>query len=101
VSYRYIECIVEDMEVLNGRLQGRPALRSQRLSVEAPPRDYVADGGPSGAELFRYWLAGMKRPEGNYLRLDTSRQLWECVEEAVAFLGMKEGLLPVRLTPDL
>ncbi|TCM48999.1 hypothetical protein EV648_103267 [Kribbella sp. VKM Ac-2568] len=34
VAYRYIECVTEDIGLLDTRLRSRPALRSQRPSVD-------------------------------------------------------------------
>src|SRR5262245_47690816 len=72
VAYRYIECVTEDLDLLDERLRTRTASASQRRSVEP--------------DLFRSWIAGMKRPE-TYLRLDTSRPLDTCLAEALAYLG--------------
>ncbi|GAB3951292.1 ATP-binding protein [Kribbella albertanoniae] len=86
VAYRYIECVTEDIGLLDQRLRSRPALRSQRRSVDAPPVDLAADRELSGVELFEYWIANMKRPD-HFLQLDTTRPLDECVADALAFLG--------------
>jgi len=43
VAYRYIECVTADIGLLGTRLRSRPALRSQRPSVDAPPIDLAAD----------------------------------------------------------
>jgi hypothetical protein len=85
VAYRYIECVTEDIGLLDTRLRSRPALRSQRPSVDAPPIDLAADRERTGSDLFADWIANMKRP-GAYLRLDTTQPLDECVAEALAFL---------------
>jgi predicted kinase len=85
VPYRYIECVTDDIELLDQRLRSRPPLRSQRPSVYLPPRDLGAGHDETGAALFRDWMAQMKRPE-RYLRLDTTRALRSCVDEAMAFL---------------
>lgn len=84
-AYRYIECVTEDIGLLDARLRSRPTLRSQRPSVEAPPIDLDADRERGSAHLFADWIANMKRPDA-YLRLDTTQPLDECVAEALAFL---------------
>jgi hypothetical protein len=107
LRYRYVECVTEDVDLLDRRLRARRALRSQRRSVDAPPVDLPADrdatgaggaggagsaggaagvGGAAGAELFRWWIANMKRPTTRYLRLDTTRPVEVCVPEVSAFL---------------
>jgi predicted kinase len=85
VAYRYIECVTEDIGLLDTRLRSRPALRSQRPSVDAPPIDLTADRERTGTDLFADWIANMKRPD-TYLRLDTTQPLDECVAEALVFL---------------
>jgi predicted kinase len=89
VRYRYVECVTDDVDLLDRRLRARRALRSQRRSVGAPPVDLPADRGATGvggAELFRWWIANMKRPTTRYLRLDTTRPVGVCVPEVSAFL---------------
>jgi predicted kinase len=85
VPYRYIECVSDDIPLLDSRLRSRPALRSQRLSVDTPPVDLPADLTRSGTELFAHWIGNMVRPD-TYLRLDTTRPLDVCVAEALTFL---------------
>ena len=85
VAYRYIECVTEDIGLLDTRLRSRPALRSQRLSVDEPPIDLAADRERTGSDLFADGIANMKRPD-TYLRLDTTQPLDECVAEALVFL---------------
>jgi predicted kinase len=85
VAYRYIECVTEDIGLLDTRLRSRPALRSQRPSVGAPPIDLAADRERPGSDLFADGIANMKRPD-TYLRLDTTQPLDKCVAEALVFL---------------
>jgi predicted kinase len=85
-AYRYIECVTEDIDVLDRRLRARTGLRSQRPSVNQPPPDLAVDRDATGAALFRAWIAGMKRPE-RFLRLDTIRPLAACVDDAMAYLA--------------
>jgi predicted kinase len=85
-QYRYIECVVEDLDELDRRLRTRPRLPSQVAGVWAPPT-----GGSgkvlSGDEVFRDWIANMKRPESGYLVLDTTRPLEVCLGEALAYIS--------------
>jgi predicted kinase len=83
VAYRYIECVTDDIGLLDTRLRSRPALRSQRRGVEAPPVDLGVDPERTGAELFAQAIA--KRPD-TYLRLATTQSLDECVAQALAFV---------------
>jgi predicted kinase len=85
VPYLYIECVTEDIALLDTRLRSRPTLRSQRPSVDAPPIDLAPDPEHTGTALFTNWTANSKRP-ATYLPLDTTKPLNECVTEALAFL---------------
>ena len=85
VRYVYVECRLDDLDLLDSRLTGRVALRSQRASVAAPPVD-DARAGSDGQDQFRVWIAGMKRPDHDYLLLDTSRDLDLCVRDVEDFL---------------
>lgn len=85
VAYRYIECVTEDITLLDTRLRSRPTLRSQRPSVDEPPIDLAPDPEHTGTALFAEWIPKSKRPD-TYLRLDTTKPLDECVTEALAFL---------------
>jgi predicted kinase len=82
-AYRYIECVTDDLDVLDRRLRPRPRLKSQVAGVYQEPRD---DSGRPGADVFRDWIDNMKRPTSGYLRVDTTRPIAECVEAALAFL---------------
>ena len=68
-----------------------------RQRAVAAPRDAVGpaahqgprrahDRGATGAELFRQWIAAMRRPASRWLRLDTTRPVEVCVREVSAFL---------------
>ncbi|MGW6282082.1 AAA family ATPase [Kribbella sp. NPDC055071] len=85
VPYRYIECVANDIGLLDKRLRSRPTMRSQRPSVEAPPVDLPAAGERPGAAFFADGIANMKRPD-TYLHLDTTQPLADCVTKALAYL---------------
>ncbi|MFF0338879.1 AAA family ATPase [Kribbella sp. NPDC004875] len=84
VQYRYIQCVTEDIGLLDTRLRSRPALRSQRPAVDLPPIDLGTEP-ERGTELFTDWISKVKRPD-EYLSLDTTRPLEECVTKALAYL---------------
>ncbi len=84
-TYRYIECVVDDLHELDRRLRGRAPLPSQTRGLGEPIPE--RDGKTSlDEELLRQWITGMKRPPDGYLTLDTTRPLDVCVEEALAYL---------------
>lgn len=84
-QYRYIECILENLDELDHRLRTRPCWRSQLTGVYAPPTE-GSGKTQAGAEIFRDWMANMKRPANNYLVIDTARPLAVCVQEVLAYL---------------
>ena len=84
-SYRYIECVLNDMEALDRRLQARVAKPSQVRSLNqsfshagAPPRP--------ARDLIAEWAVRAVRPEGESLVVDTSVPLAECVERALTYV---------------
>lgn len=84
-TYRYIECVLEDLNELDRRLRTRQPMPSQVAGVYAPP---TAGSGKteSGEMLFQDWIANMKRPQSTYLTLDTSLPCAECIAAALAYL---------------
>lgn len=83
--YVYIECVLQDLNELDRRLQNRLRQRSQVAAINRSPDDLI-DGQTTNEEVFRNWITNMKRPKNNYLLLDTSRPLKVCVAEACAYL---------------
>jgi predicted kinase len=84
--YFYIECVVDDLRELDRRLRTRPRQASQVAGVQAQPT--VGSGKTHIDEaVFRDWIANMKRPEGEYLVLDTTQPLEACIEEAMDYLN--------------
>lgn len=83
--YFYIECVLKDLVELDRRLKGRPSQRSQVRGLNESPVD-VVEGRPVNEALFRNWIAHMKRPQSNYLVLNTDRPLEICVQEALAYV---------------
>ena len=86
-AYRYIECVVSDVNELDRRLRTRISLRSQRRGVAVSPIDIAEETRPR-EDIFWDWLANMKRPTSNYLTLDTSRPRSVCVKEAIAYITL-------------
>lgn len=88
-AYRYVECILDDIDELDRRLRTRQRWPSQIEGVYAPP---VPGSGKtlSGRPRFEHWIANMKRPNGGYLVLDTSRLPAICVAEAIAYVKSGE-----------
>lgn len=84
-QYRYVECVIHDLDELDRRLSTRPRMRSQLAGVYAPPTE--GSGKTAlGANTFRAWIANMKRPTDSYLVLDTARPLAICTKEAISYI---------------
>lgn len=85
VIYRYVECVLTDLDELDRRLRTRTRLPSQVAGVYEPP---TAGSGKLqiDATIFQDWIMNMKRPENGHLTLDTARPLALCIEQAVAYI---------------
>jgi predicted kinase len=85
VPYRYIECQVRDLKLLDERLRQRPRLRSHRRGVDHPPLDH-GDELVDGEAFFLDGMRRVQRPSGNCLRLDMHQPLSEVLPEVDAYL---------------
>jgi predicted kinase len=83
--YGYVECVVNDLAVLDARLRARQKLPSQVTAVYQAITD-SAGNQQSGETLFQEWIANMKRPQTNTLTLDTTQPIDICLAKALAFL---------------
>jgi predicted kinase len=83
--YRYIECVVADLDELDRRLRTRTRMPSQVAGVRIAPTE-GSGKAQLGDDVFRNWAANMKRPNTDYLVLDTTHPLEECVEAAIAYI---------------
>jgi predicted kinase len=64
--YWYVECYVEDIDLLDRRLRARVPMRSQRASVSDPPdAARSARTGEDSRALFRRWIHEPCRPNRN------------------------------------
>lgn len=86
-EYKYIECMVGDLALVESRLRGRVTMRSQRIGMSTPPIDSLGDGEVDGEALFTDWRANMKRPDSDYLTLDTSKPLADCLAAVTEYLS--------------
>ena len=85
--YRYVECLVDDIDELDRRLRGRSPLPSQFVDVWNGPVGRAPDeSGKSGPEMFREWVRKNKRPRAGHFEVDTSRPLDECVSEIMRYI---------------
>ncbi|TVY81004.1 hypothetical protein LSUE1_G005561 [Lachnellula suecica] len=79
-EWRYIECRVQDINLLDQRLHEREPMRSQRTGVDAPPADY---NGPRDTEsrrkLFMNWVENPCRPSGDVVLVNSTKTPEECL----------------------
>ncbi|KAK2015800.1 hypothetical protein LZ32DRAFT_602091 [Colletotrichum eremochloae] len=65
-TYWYIECHVDDIDLLDERLRARQSMKSQRTSVYCPPAAASsARVGEDSRAVFRKWIESPCRPERN------------------------------------
>lgn len=84
-TYRYVECQMADLKVLDERLKGRVRLRTHRRGVGHPPVD-VGDELEDGEAFYRGATERVQRPAGDYLQLDMERPLADVLPEVDAYL---------------
>ncbi|MET9271238.1 AAA family ATPase [Kribbella sp. NPDC003557] len=85
VSYRYIECRLDDLKLLDERLGRRSRLRTHRRGVDLPPVD-LGDDLEDGEAYFRGASDRVVRPSDYYLQLDMKRPLSDVLPEVDVYL---------------
>lgn len=97
VAYRYIECQVQDLDLLHTRLAGRDAMPSQIRSLDGDVE--ISDGVWRPArDTFEQWRLNAARPSAS-LVLDTTRSAESCIEAACAYITRQVGS-PAVLHPS-
>lgn len=84
VAYRYIECRLDDEELLQQRLMQRNKQPSQVRSLDTVITRQ--DKQWTAREIFQHWAANMKRPEQGYLVIDTTLPLDICIKNAIRYI---------------
>lgn len=85
VSYLYIECQTADLDEIDRRLRSRKRQRSQLAGVRVAPTEGSGKSTVNDA-VFLAWMSSMKRPDGDYLLLDTSNTIAHYTSDAVAYV---------------
>ena len=81
-DYWYVECKVDDVDVLDGRLRKRVPLRSQRRGVDRPPPDAsTVRGSEDPRALFKRWIECPCRPDGNAIVVDSTGRPEKCRDD--------------------
>ncbi|KFY86658.1 hypothetical protein V500_07494 [Pseudogymnoascus sp. VKM F-4518 (FW-2643)] len=71
-AYRFVECRVEDVEVLDRRLRGRVAMRSQRTGIDVPPADAAGTGGVGHRAVLKRKMENPVHPASGAIVVDSS-----------------------------
>ncbi|KAK2022057.1 hypothetical protein LX32DRAFT_645849 [Colletotrichum zoysiae] len=67
-TYWYVECKVEDIDLLDKRLRSRDPMKSQRTGVDCPPAAACnARAGEDSRGVFRKWIENPCRPKHNVI----------------------------------
>lgn len=87
IPYRYIECRLEDLEVLNERINSRKSKPSQVKHGPLDDHQIQHRGKPpkNPKVVFREWAENMKQPE-EYLIIDTLKSPDICVKVALEYI---------------
>lgn len=86
--YWYVECKVQDVDLLDQRLRTRDPMTSQRTGVDYPPAAAAAAAahgareGEDSRTLFKRWIENPCRPEDNVVIVD-STQNWEMLQDYI------------------
>lgn len=75
-AYWYVECRVQDVDLLDQRLRTRNPMPSQRTGVDYPPQAAAAARGAHVDEdhraIFKKWMEHPCRPENNVIIVDST-----------------------------
>lgn len=73
-DYWYIECCVQDTDLLDQRLRAREPLSSQRTGIDRPPAGVAGKSRSDGDanSLWEKWIKHPYRPEHNAIILDST-----------------------------
>ncbi len=76
LAYWYVECRVEDIDLLDQRLRARTPMTSQRTGVDRPPEAAsAARQGEDSHALFQKWINSPCRPGRNAIVVDSTGDL--------------------------
>ena len=92
-EYWYIECKVDNIDLLDERLRERIPLRSQRTGVNLPPADASSvSGGEDYRALFKRWIENPCRPDRNVIIVDSTgnieKRLQDILEQIYSATGV-------------
>lgn len=92
-DYKYVECRVNDIDLLDERLQNRDSLRSQRKGVNRPPLDVSsAHHNSNHRALFKRWIENPCRPARDTIIVDSTESPEKCLEHVLKQIVPPAGL---------
>ncbi len=90
-NYGYIECQLTKLVELDQRLLDRSTKRSQIQHLDQVFSH--AGGAPKIVrDLVTKWLLAVKRPQDNFLQIDTANAIEDCLVRAVAYVRGEASL---------
>jgi predicted kinase len=79
-NYKYVECRVTDLALLDERLRHRVSMRSQRTGVSSPPQDALDAGHSEDPQAkMKKWIENPCRPAENAIIVDSTCGPNECL----------------------
>jgi predicted kinase len=87
VPYRYIECRLTDMDELNRRIESRHGKPSQVKTLNQSFRIHGKGDKKDAREVFKEWANDMKRPENDFLVIDSRLPLQKCIGLALEYVA--------------
>ena len=76
LSYWFVECRVEDIDLLDERLRKRAPMKSQRTGFNCPPAvARSARKGEDSQALYKKWIKNPIRPQRNAITIDSTGNL--------------------------
>ncbi|MCJ1404467.1 hypothetical protein MMC11_007693 [Xylographa trunciseda] len=80
-DYKYVECQVNDTDLLDRRLRSRVPLRSQRTGVDRPPPDVSETrSNEDYRKVFKWRFENPCRPAGDGIIVDSTGSPEECLD---------------------
>ncbi|CZR62606.1 uncharacterized protein PAC_12503 [Phialocephala subalpina] len=90
-DYKYIECRVDDIDLLEERLKTRVSMRSQRPGGDVPPRDAsITRDSEDSRALFKRWIESPCRPTRDAMTVDSTSSPEKCLDSILRQISMLE-----------
>lgn len=104
-EYWYIECRINDIGLLDARLQNRVSpMRSQRTGVQSPPPDanQAQRSHDEFIALFRKWIDNPVRPACNIIAVESVHKPQDCLHSILGKLRLStDGRASISTSPSM